>query len=141
MATNALTHKPPLGFFRDSVLFNGGEHDQTLDLKHTGIVPIVDLVRVYTLAAGINAVNTQDRLKAIAEAGEITGDEVRDLQDTLEFVSFLRIEHQAKQIRAGEEADNSMSPKELSNFERNHLMDAFSVVRTMQNTLGKKFEA
>ncbi len=140
MAGNALTHRPPLGFFRNFVLIHGGEHDHTFDLKHTGIVPIVDLARVYTLAAGINMVNTQDRLRAVAEGGEVTAEGARDLQDTLEFVSFLRIEHQARQIRAGEEADNFMSPKDLSNFERNHLKDAFSVVRTMQNVLSQRYK-
>ncbi|MCP4126030.1 MAG: cyclic nucleotide-binding/CBS domain-containing protein [Gammaproteobacteria bacterium] len=140
MAGNALTHRPPLGFFRNFVLIHGGTHDHTFDLKHTGIVPIVDLARVYSLAAGINLVNTQDRLKAVAEGGEVTGEGARDLQDTLEFVSFLRIEHQARQIRAGAEADNFMSPKDLSNFERNHLKDAFSVVRTMQNVLSQRYK-
>ncbi|MCP3669334.1 MAG: cyclic nucleotide-binding/CBS domain-containing protein [Gammaproteobacteria bacterium] len=140
MAGNALTHRPPLGFFRNFVLIHGGTHDLTFDLKHTGIVPIVDLARVYSLAAGINLVNTQDRLKAVAEGGEVSEEGARDLQDTLEFVSFLRIEHQARQIRAGEDADNFMSPKDLSNFERNHLKDAFSVVRTMQNVLSQRYK-
>ncbi len=140
MAGNAMSHRPPLGFFRNFVLIHGGEHDHTFDLKHTGIVPIVDLARIYTLAAGINAVNTQDRLKAAAEGGEVTEEGARDLQDTLEFVSFLRIEHQARQIRAGKEADNFMSPEDLSNFERNHLKDAFSVVRTMQNVLSQRYK-
>ena len=140
MAGNALTHRPPLGFFRNFVLIHGGDHNHTFDLKHTGIVPIVDLARVYTLAAGINVVNTQDRLRAVAEGGEVTEEGARDLQDALEFVSFLRIEHQARQIRAGKEADNFMSPVDLSNFERNHLKDAFSVVRTMQNVLSQRYK-
>lgn len=39
MAANALHYHPPLGFFRNLVLVRGGEHDQTLDLKH--IMPSV----------------------------------------------------------------------------------------------------
>ncbi len=140
MAVNALANKPPLGFFRNFVLIQGGEHNRTFDLKYTGIVPIVDLARVYALAAGINAVNTQERLKMAADSGELSVDGARDLQDTFEFVSFLRIRHQARQIKAGRAADNFMSPEKLSNFERNHLKDAFSVVRTMQNLLSQKYK-
>ena len=33
MAANAITHQPPLGFFRQFVLDRGGEHKNTLDLK------------------------------------------------------------------------------------------------------------
>jgi CBS domain-containing protein len=141
MAGNALTNRPPLGFFRNLVLIQGGEHDSTFDMKHSGVVPIVDLTRVYALAAGVNEVNTQDRIRAIADAGVIAQDIARDLEDTFEFVSFLRIRHQARQIRDGRAANNYMSPENLSNFERSHLKDAFSVIRTMQTALVQRYKA
>ena len=140
MAGNALSHQPPLGFFRNFVLIKGGEHDHTFDMKHTGIVPIVDLARVYALAAGSEAVNTLSRLEAVAEGGEVSENGARDLRDALEFVSAIRIEHQAKQIRAGLKADNFISPDDLSHFERNQLKDAFAVVRTMQNVLSQRYQ-
>ncbi len=139
MAGNALNNKPPLGFFRNFVLISGGENDHTFDLKHSGIVPIVDLARVYALAAGSQAINTQDRLKEVASGGEVSHGGAHDLRDALEFVSSLRIKHQAKQIRAGIPPDNYMSPDDLSHFERSHLKDAFSVVRTMQNVLSQRY--
>ena len=49
MVRNALTHRPPLGFFRDFVLVHDGQHDDTLDLKHSGLVPIIDMARIYAL--------------------------------------------------------------------------------------------
>jgi len=66
MVGNALKHRPPLGFFRNFVLIHDGEHDHTFDLKHSAIVPIVDLARVYALAAGIEATNTMDRLDLVS---------------------------------------------------------------------------
>ena len=140
MAGNALSHQPPLGFFRNFVLIKGGEHDQTFDMKHNGLVPIVDLARVYALAAGSEAVNTLDRLEVVAEGGEVSSDGARDLRDALEFISDLRIEHQARQIRVGEKPDNFMTPDDLSHFERNQLKDAFSVVRTMENVLSQRYQ-
>jgi len=140
MAGNALTHQPPIGFFRNFVLIKDGEHNQTFDVKHNGIVPIVDLARVYSLAAGSKAVNTLDRLEMVAEGGEVSDDGAHDLKDALEFICYLRIQHQARLIKAGEPADNFMSPDHLSHFERNHLKDAFSVVRTMQNVLSQRYK-
>lgn len=140
MVSNANTHQPPLGFFRNFVLIKGGEHNHTFDLKHTGIVPIVDLARVYALAAGHEAVNTQDRLAISASSGEISEEGSRDLRDALEFISSLRIQHQARLLRAGRKANNFMSPDDLSHFERNHLKDAFSIVRTMQNVLAQRYQ-
>ena len=140
MAVNALSHQPPLGFFRNFVLIRGGQHDRTFDLKHNGIVPIVDLARVYALSAGVDVVNTPERLSASVAGGEVTAEGAEDLRETLEFINSMRIQHQARQLRAGQEADNFMSPDDLSHFERNHLKDAFSVVRSMQNTLGNRFQ-
>ncbi len=141
MVTNALTHQPPLGFFRNFVLIRGGDHDHTFDLKHNGIIPIVDLARVYALAAGSDAVNTQDRLSVATSGGEVTGDGAHDLRDALEFISSLRIQHQARLLNEGKAANNYMSPDDLSHFERNHLKDAFSVVRTMQSVLANRYQA
>ncbi|MEJ1297671.1 MAG: putative nucleotidyltransferase substrate binding domain-containing protein [Candidatus Sedimenticola sp. (ex Thyasira tokunagai)] len=140
MAGNALTHQPPLGFFRNFVLIHGGDHDRTFDVKHNGIVPIVDLARVYTLAAGSDAANTLDRLEVAAGGGEVTKEGARDLRDALEFISDLRIQHQAGLIKKGEQADNFMSPENLSHFERSHLKEAFSVVRTMQSVLSQRYQ-
>lgn len=132
LTSNALTHQPPLGFFRNFVLISGGDHDKTLDLKHSGIVPIVDLARIYALDSGQAAVNTYERLEAAREAGKISKQGADDLIDALEFLGLVRLRHQARQIRAGARADNYVPPSELSGFERSHLKDAFAVVKSMQ---------
>ncbi len=139
MAGNALSHTPPLGFFRNFVLIKGGEHNQTIDLKHNGVVPIIDLARVYALAGGSPAVNTYDRLQAAMAGGEVSQDSAKDLLDAFEFISQVRLEHQARQIRSGEKANHFASPNQLSHFERDHLKDAFSVVRTLQQTLAQRY--
>ena len=141
MVSNALKHRPPLGLFGTISLIRGGEHPGTLDLKHSGIVPIVDLARVYALADGLAAVNTSDRLEAAAHAGEVSAQSARDLRDALEFLSKLRIAHQARQIQAGQAPDNYLSLSELSNFERSHLKEAFSVVQTLQGVLGQRYQS
>lgn len=130
---NALTHQPPLGLFRNLVLIGSGEHRKTLDLKHSGIVPVVDLARIYALDAGLPPVNTRDRLEAGQQAGRISEGGARDLIDALDFLSLIRLRHQARQIREGRPADNFLAPDELSAFERGHLKDAFSVVKAMQS--------
>lgn len=140
MAANALQHHPPLGFFRNLVLIRGGKHDHTLDLKHTGVVPIIDLARVYALSAGLAPVNTQERLQVAEEAGAISHEGAADLRDALDFISFLRLRNQAQMIRRGEPADNFLMPGDLSSFERNHLKDAFGVVKTMQAAMANTYQ-
>ena len=139
MVGNALKHRPPLGLFGTISRIRGGENAGTIDLKHSGIVPIVDLARVYALAGGVAAVNTHDRLEQVAQAGEVSPQSARDLRDALEFLSKLRIDHQARQIAQGQGPDNFLALEELSNFERSHLKEAFSVVQTLQVVLGQRY--
>jgi CBS domain-containing protein len=141
MASNAITHQPPLGFFGNFVLVKDGEHDRTLDLKHNGVVPIVDIARIYALVAGVPRVNTTRRLEAAATRGALSGDGAADLRDALEFIGTVRLRHQANQIANGEAPDNFVHPERLSSFERSHLKDAFAVVRTHQQALSQRYQA
>ncbi len=139
MVGNALESRPPLGLFGQIKTARSGEHKGTIDLKHHGIVPVIDLARVYALAAGNPAVNTHERLAHAADSREISPDGVRDLRDALDFLAGLRIRHQAERMLAGFEADNHLRPSELSNFERSQLKDAFGVVKTLQDVLAMRY--
>ena len=141
MMANAMQHRPPLGFFRQFVLERGGEHDDTLDLKHRGIVPITDIARLLALSLGKEPVNTVERLRACAGTPALSTEMAENLEDALEFIASLRIQHQASQIRHGRKADNYVPPSELSELEREHLKHAFRVIQTMQETMVKRFGA
>lgn len=139
MVGNALKHRPPLSLFGGLATVRHDEVKDAIDLKHSGIVPIVDLARVYALAGGHEAVNTHDRLAIAAEGREITEQGARDLRDALEFLGVLRLRHQVAQISRGQPADNFLSLSELGNFERTQLKDAFSVVAQLQSVLAQRY--
>lgn len=140
MVSNALKHRPPLGFFRNFVLISGGDHAKTFDLKHRGIVPITDLARVFSLSEGLDEINTIHRLKEASNTTAISTDGGANLVDAFEFIATLRVQHQVRQIKAGKEPDNYISPDELSPLERGHLKDAFSLIATIQETLGQRYQ-
>ena len=137
MVGNSLKHAPPLGLFRGLATIRSGEHKNTLDLKMAGVVPIIDLARVYALSGAIEAVNTRDRLVAAGEDGVISASGARDLIDAYDLIAETRLRHQAEQIRSDEKPDNFLDPSRLSELERNHLRDAFMMVKTMQSALGQ----
>ncbi|OSQ30771.1 DUF294 nucleotidyltransferase-like domain-containing protein [Thalassospira sp. MCCC 1A03138] len=139
MVGNALTHHVPLGFFKNFVMVRGGEHDRTLDMKHNGVVPIVDIARIHALANGIDVVNTYERLEAAMAFPSISKQGASDLLDAFEFISITRLKHQVRQIRNGDRPDNFLHPESLSAFERTHLKDAFSVIKNLQTALENAF--
>ena len=139
LVSNALKHRPPLTMFGGIATVRHGELRDAVDLKHHGIVPIVDLARIHALAGGHAEVNTHDRLLAAAGSRQISEQNAHDLRDALEFLATLRIRHQANQIALGREPDNFLSLAELSNFERSQLKDAFGVVASLQSVLGQRY--
>jgi CBS domain-containing protein len=133
LSTNALSLPPPLGFFRDFVLIQNGKHKSTLDIKHNGIAPIVDLARIYALSEGISAVNTIERIKLSAGSASLSSSSAANLIDAYQFLTMVRLVHRAKQIQQNIAPDNYISPKEISRLEREHLKDAFKVIKTLQD--------
>ncbi|MEO1250536.1 MAG: DUF294 nucleotidyltransferase-like domain-containing protein, partial [Pseudomonadota bacterium] len=47
MVANSLKHRPPLGLLRGFATVRSGEHKNQIDMKMNGVVPIVDLARLY----------------------------------------------------------------------------------------------
>ena len=135
LARNAAANEPPLGFFRGFVLEREGAHKDALDLKRGGFHAVVEVARVQALSRGLPQVSTLSRIAAAAGAGGLSEERAADLRDAFEFIRYVRLLHQARQIRAGAPPDNFVTPSELSSFEKRHLRDAFHIVRTAQQTI------
>ena len=133
MSSNALRSRPPLGFFRDFVLIQDGKHKATLDLKHNGIAPIVDLARIYALSEGVSSVNTIERLQQCSGTQSLTKASAENLIDAYEFLTSVRLEHQGKLLSNKKTVNNNIDPKQISKLEREHLKDAFKVIKAMQD--------
>ncbi|MEO0693043.1 MAG: DUF294 nucleotidyltransferase-like domain-containing protein, partial [Pseudomonadota bacterium] len=106
MVSNSLKHRPPLGLLRGFATVRSGEHKNQIDMKMNGVVPIVDLARLYALMGAIEGVNTRARLEAAADAGSVSKSGAQDLLDAYDLIAQTRLEHQARQIGAGEGPDN-----------------------------------
>lgn len=135
MASNALGHAPPLGLLRGLATIRSGEHRDTVDAKHSGVVPVVDLARMYALQGQIEPVNTRARLEAAVEIGRVSKSGGTDLLKAYDLVAQTRLKHQSRQIQEGAAPDNFIAPNTLSDFERSHLRNAFVVIKTMQSSM------
>ncbi len=132
LARFALSHRPPTRRLRGLVVEHGGEHPGTLDLKHGGLVPILDLARWGAMAAGVTSATTPERLRAAGEAGTLAPDDTRTLRDAFELINNLRLEHQVAQLREGRHPDDFIDPEELSPLMRVQLRQAFRAVARIQ---------
>ncbi|MDA7745961.1 DUF294 nucleotidyltransferase-like domain-containing protein [Psychromonas sp.] len=141
LARNALNRKPPLGFFKDFVMENDGQHNNSINLKRRGTAPLADLIRVHALAIGSQSQNSFERLDDIIEAGILPKSKGEDLQHAMELISLVRLRHQALDVESGIEPDNNIEPENMSDFERRNLKDAFLVLSNAQNFLKYRYNS
>ncbi|MEA2196715.1 MAG: hypothetical protein QOJ25_766 [Solirubrobacteraceae bacterium] len=141
LARFALSYRPPTGFFRGLVVEHTGEHRGRLDLKHGGVIPIVDLARWAGMAAGVTSASTAERLRAAASADILPPADARTLQDAFDLVTGLRLEHQVEQLRAGQEPDDYVDPATLSPLTRTYLKEAFRAVASIQKRVAGELSA
>ncbi|NHA14488.1 DUF294 nucleotidyltransferase-like domain-containing protein [Thioalkalivibrio sp. XN279] len=135
MARNASNRTPPLGFFRNFVMEKDGKQNNTINVKRRGTAPMVDLIRVHALACGSTAQNSFDRLDDIARTDLLpsgVGDRIRY---ALEFISMVRIRHQAIALKRDHVPTNSIEPENISSTERHNLKDAFQLLSDAQKFL------
>ena len=141
LARNALNRTPPLGFFKDFVVEKDGQHKNSINLKRRGTAPLVDLIRVHALAVGSRSKNSFERLDDIIDAGILPAGRAQNLKDAMEFISMVRIRHQALDVENGIDPDNNIEPENLSDFERRNLKDAFQILSNGQNFLKFRYQA
>jgi CBS domain-containing protein len=138
LARFALSFRPPTGFLRDFVVEHSGERRGRLDIKHGGLVPIVDLARWAGMAAGVATVSTVERLRAAEAAGTLESAQARTLLEAFGFIFSLRLDHQVEQLRCGEEPDDFIDPKTLNPLARSYLREAFRAVASVQSGLANE---
>jgi CBS domain-containing protein len=141
LAANVLDTRPPLGIFRRFVVDRDGEHRSELDLKKRGVLPVTEIVRLHALAHKVKAVNTDERLKALANDRHITIADSRNLADALHFVQHQRIKNQCEQILRGQTVSNFLNPRDLPKMAKEQLRDAFTIIDEAQSAVRQTYRA
>jgi CBS domain-containing protein len=141
LARFSLSYRPPTGFLRGLVVEHSGERRGRLDLKHGGIIPIVDLARWAAMSAGVTCTSTAERLRVAGDAGTLPPTDAGTLLEAYELIVELRVEHQIAQLSAGERPDNFIDPAALSPLTRSHMREAFRAVAAVQKRVAAELQA
>ena len=138
LARFALQFRPPTGFLRDFVVEHSGERRGQLDIKHGGLIPIIDLARWAGMAAGAGTGSTVERLRAAEAAGTLDAADARTLIEAFGFIFSLRMDHQVEQLRHDGIPDDFIDPKTLNPLARSYLREAFRAVASVQTGLASE---
>ena len=128
IAANALENRPPFGWLKRFSVDKAGR----IDLKLNGAALFVDAARIFSLAHGIDEVNTERRLRA---AAPLLGAQPREVDAWIAayfHIQGLRLRRQADCMRLGVPADNRIDPYALHDFDKRVLVAALEQARTIQ---------
>jgi CBS domain-containing protein len=147
MADNALKFAPPLNW-RGALETRQADGRSGLDLKRQGTAIVVNVARLYALVHGVAAVNTRERLEALAPLLGVPAAESGSWTTAFEFVQMLRLKLQLAPpgsplrppLPAGAaDEPNLIDVGALSDIERRMLKESIRVARGLQQRLAMDF--
>jgi len=139
LTQSAVYMNPPLGIFNSLVLEKTGTHSKTLNIKKYALTLIVDLARIYGLAAGTTQTETTARFVYAHEQKLLSEDMLKNILGAFRFITQVRLSQQQVELKEGKEVDNHIDPNVFGSFERKHLKDAFRIISDLQDIAKLRF--
>ena len=138
LAELALSCSPALGWAGNFVYDRNKDHPRSIDLKLHGARPFVDAARIWSLAHGIGATNTGDRLR---ESGRVLTRRPEDTAAAVEaFQLIQRFRIQQQLISRDPERTNRLQPSSLNELHRLMLKEAFKQAKKLQLRLKQDYD-
>jgi CBS domain-containing protein len=139
LTQSALGNRPPLGFFGGLVLATHGGVRHVLDLKVNAITPFVDAARIYSLATGVSATPTVQRLREAAGPARIPVAQVEACVAACLAMQRLRMRLHMEALAASAEPKNIVDPRTLPESDRRALKAALREALRLQGRLARDY--
>lgn len=129
LAMNALTVAPPLGKLSRFATENG-----SIDLKTQGSRLFVDIARIYALASGIKATNTEERLRLVGQRIKRPVSAIEGDMAAFRHIQATRLHRQLDSLRDGGDA-NRVNPFALDELQQRILRESLRQAASLQDRL------
>jgi signal-transduction protein with cAMP-binding, CBS, and nucleotidyltransferase domain len=125
-------HPAAIGLFGRLLIGHDAKHTGAIDLKLNGLVPVVELVRLLALKAGIAETGTLARLAAVREAGLIGDDREAELAEAFTLLIDLLLHQQLADWEAGRTPGNHVMPADLPRWQRDRLVETLRSIESFK---------
>jgi CBS domain-containing protein len=129
LAINALQVAPPLGR-----ISHFATDDGKIDLKTQGTRLFVDIARIYALASGVKAVNTEQRLALVGQRIKRSVSAIQGDIAAFRQVQTLRLQRQLASLGDGGDA-NRLDPYALNELQQRILRESLRQASSLQDRL------
>ncbi len=140
MYDDDIEHGVALGWFgRFLTEKENADHLGAINLKHTGTLPLVESLRLLALREGISQTGTLERLAALGEKSLLDADDMDYLTGAYHHITRLLLRQQIADFRAGKPVSNYVHPDDLSQRDRDILVDSFKAISRLRDRVRSDF--
>lgn len=136
LGKNALQNPAPLGFFRQFLVEQSGEHKNQFDIKSRAMMPLADAARLLSLELGQSERNTIERFQALLKIenqnSEIYRNCIEAFLTLLEFRTRYGMKH--------EDSGRFIALDELTKLEKLALKGCFKAIKEIQNLIMIRYQ-
>jgi CBS domain-containing protein len=132
-------HKAPVGLLGRFILEKDGKHDGQISLKQSGLVFIVDCMRMFALEKELQELTTLDRLRMLVKKNVFEADTAEHIRAAFESLVFLRLRNEIELVEEGREPSHYLDPYALSKNEQDLLKESFHAVNKLQDSARRHF--
>lgn len=137
LGTDALKNPPPLGFFRQFLVENDGEHKDTFDIKSRALMPLTDAARLLMLSENVKGItNTYQRFKKMAELEPQNAEIFESCAEA--FLVLLKF--RTKEGLLNSSSGRYLNLNDLSKSDKVKLKNSFVPIRDIQDAIKSRFQ-
>ena len=126
-------HRVPLGFLGRFVTDREGLHKGKLDVKKSGLIFVVEAIRILALQRNIRETGTLKRISRLVEGGFIHANDGEYFESAYQVLLHYALKSQVSKASRGEKLDTYIDPKILSPRDKETLRHALKAVSTLQD--------
>jgi len=132
-------HRVPLGFLGRFVTDKDGVHRGQLDVKKSGLIFVVEAIRILALQRNIRETGTLKRIAKLVEGGFIHKNDGEYFESAYQVLLHYALKSQISKASRGEKLDTYIDPRILSPRDKETLKHAFKAVSTLQDLVASEF--
>ena len=127
-------HGVGLGLFGGFITMGpDSEFRGRINVKNTGLLPLISALRLLALKHGVTATGTVERIEALGTKGVMDPDECRELRTSSDCLAGLILRHQLEALKRGETPNYYIHPDSLDRASAAGLKQALTAVRRLRD--------
>jgi CBS domain-containing protein len=132
-------HRVPLSLLGGFVTDKKGPHKGQLDVKKSGLIFVVETIRILALQHNIRETGTLKRIAKLVEGGFVHSNDGEYFESAYQVLLHYALKSQVFKASRGEKLDTYINPKILSPRDKETLRHALKAVSTLQDFVASEF--